>query len=355
MEDLKKVNKGFKIFILLFALMVLVFIQDGNQEKFIDLIDKLVGKNMELILDREYEGNNLLYFKGHILKWEQNSLIFHNNDGSQNWVKDFSFQEPEVVLGENYIYTMDKSTGDIYKINRQGDTILRVQLNTPVLGIKESNKHLISHIKGEEEGLIITNEEGENIANQSVDGNILTSQINEDGSEYIYSTIEMDGRDIVSVVFINNIDGDMKYSLNFDDEIIFTTDYIGNKIVLLTDTTLRVIQNGEVKWSKEYPLIKDIYIGENNIYLLYGNNLDLIDSRGRTKDKISFAIDYDKIVPLEKSIGLYGNNNLSILQNGREIIKYIGEKEFISVRGYKDFIALNYENHIEVHKIQDKN
>ncbi len=353
MEELKK-HKGFKVFILLFAFVVLIFIQEGNQEKFISFIDKLIGKDMDLVLYKEYPGNNLIYYKGSILQWENNSLIFLNEDGSQAWVKDFSFQEPDIVLGDRYIYAVDKSTGDVYKINNLGDTILRIQLETPIFNLKESGKYIIAHVKDENDRLIIVDEEGKKILNEPIQENILTYQVKDDGSQYVYSTIKIDGTNILSEIFVYNTGGEIEYSMGFKDEIVFSTEFIDDKIVLLTDNNLRVIHNGKEKWSRDYPLIKDISISNNRINLLYGNNLDILDFKGEVKNKIALGIEYKKIVPLEKSIGLYGNKNLSILQNGKEIIKYIGEKDIIDLSKYNDYIALQYDDYIEVYKLEIK-
>lgn len=354
MEDLSKDKKGFKIFIIIFALMVLLFLQEGNQEKFINVVDKLVGKDMELVLDGEYSGNNMMYFRGHLINWEQNSLKFLNSDGSQAWVKDFSFVEPDILLADKYVYAMDKSTGDIYKINGQGDTLLRIELNTPIFNIKEVGSYLIAHIKGEIERLIIIDGEGEITLDQAMEGNILTYDLNDDASMYVYSTIKMDGRKISSQVFVNNLEGEDKYNLSFDNEIILHTGFIRNKLAVLTDVGLKLIDNGQVKWNKEYPLIKDIHIGDNRINLLYGDNIEVMDFSGDVKSKVVLGVDYKKMVPLDKSIALYGNKNLSILQNGKEIIKYTGEKEIIDLWAYNDSIALHYEDRIEILKIQNK-
>lgn len=354
MEDLNKDKKGFKIFIIIFALVVLLFLQEGNQEKFIDLVDKLFGKDMELVSDGEYSGNNLMYFRGHVINWEHNSLRFLNSDGSQGWVKDFSFAEPDILLADKNIYVMDKSTGDIYKINGQGDTILRIQLNAPVFNIKEVDDHLIAHIRGEGERLIIIDEEGEIILDQAMEANMLTYGLNQDESMYSYSTIKMDGRKVSSQVFVNNIKGEEKYKMSFDNEIILYTGFIKNKLALLTDLGLKLIDNGQVKWNKEYPLIKDFHLGDNRIYLLYGDNVEVIDFAGNVKYKVVLGVNHEKMVALDKSIALYGNKNLSILQNGKEIIKYTGEKEIIDLWGYNDSIALNYGDHIEILKIQNK-
>ncbi len=354
MEDFKKKNKGFKIFLIIFALIVLVFIQEGNQEKFISFLDKISGKEMDLVLFKEYPGDNLKYYKGSILKWEKSSLIFLNKDGEQKWVKDFYFMEPDLLLGQNYIYAMDKSTGDIYKINSQGDTILRLQLQTPIFNIKESGSYLMAHIKGEGERLIIIDEAGERVLDQPIPGNILTFGVNADGSRYVYSTIKLEGSHITSQLFVLNKNGKVKYKMSFEDEVVFSTSFINDQVLLLTDNNLRLILNGNVKWSKEFPLIKDSYIGDNKIYVLYDNKLEIMDFGGRVEKKVALGLDYEKILPLEKSIALYGNKNLSILQNGKEIIKYIGEKEIVDLRAYNDFIALHYEDYIEVNKLQSK-
>lgn len=342
-------KKGFKVFLLIFALTILIFIQEGNQQKVVDAFNKLTKKDIQLMLEYELKGKNLMYFNGSLIKWEGSSLVFLDKDGNDKWVKDFPFQEPEIIMGDNFIYVMDKTSGDIYKVTKNGDTALRIQMKQPVFNIKEDNDYIIVHIKELDEKLVFMDSDGNILFDDPIEGNVLTYSINRDGTDYIYSTLNLGQSEVKSTLKFNKKESEDS-TRDINNEIIIYTELIKDNIVVLTDTSLRLFDDNEMIWQKDYPLIKDIYVDNNKIHLLYGDNLEIINFKGEVESKITFGLNYEKITKLDKYIVIFGGKNLMILQNGREILKYIGEGEIISIGGNDDLLSIQYENSVEIYR-----
>ena len=356
MEETKKTYKGFKLFILIFALLAVVFFKEDNQQKFIKFLNDLKSKDIDLQLNKQYKGSNLNYFDETLIKWEDNNLTFLNNDGSAKWIKEFDFIEPEIVYSDKIIYVLDKSLGDIYLLDSNGDTISKIQLKMPIFSIKESNNNLLIHIKDETTESLKIIYKGENNLDEliKVNENILTYSLNSDSTKYVYSSLKLTNSDIVSKMAINSIEGKEEYSVEIHNEIIISTEFIKDKLMILTDSTLNIADNGEIKWSKEYPLIKDVFISNNEIYLLYGDNIEVIDLDGETKSKTTFGVEYKRIASVGDFIVLYGNSDLIVLQNANEVLRYKAEEDIIKIVGNNNQIILQYTDKIQVLKFIKK-
>jgi len=351
----KHMSKGFKIFFLLFAIIVLVFIKEDNPQKFVLLFNNLTSKEADLHLDREYIGESLNLIDDIIVKWENNTISFLNEDGSENWSKKFEFNDPQIIFSQKYLYIMDKLTGDIYQLNNKGDTTFKLQLDNPILNIKESYNNLIIQLKNyDNESLEFMDIKGNKLGNLAVDESILTYSLNVDSSKYVLSTISIKDSKILSKLIVNTIGGEQEYIVEIPNEIIMSTEFNKNQILVITDLSIALVNKGEIEWSKKYPVIKDGFIYDNKIYLLYGDNLEIVDLKGETKLKTTFGTEYERIQVIGNYIALYGARDLLILQNDKEILKYRTEEDLIKITGNNSYIALHYLNKIEIHRIITK-
>ena len=351
----KHMGKGFKIFLLLFAIIILVFMKEDNQQKFVFLFNNITSKEIDLQLDREYLGESLNFIDATLVKWENNTISFLNEDGSESWSKKFEFNDPQIIYGEKYLYIMDKLTGDIYQLNNKGDTTSKLQLDNPVLNIKESYNNLIIHLNiDDNEGLEFIDTKGNKLGNLTVGESILTYSLNIDSSKYGVSTISIKDSNIISKLVVNTIGGEQEYVIEIPNEIIMATEFNQNQILVITDLSISLVDKGEIKWSKRYPVIKDGFIYDNKIYLLYGDNLEIIDLKGETESKTTFGTEYERIQVIGNYIALYGDRDLLILQNDKEILKYRTEEDLIKITGNNSYIALHYLNKLEIHRIITK-
>lgn len=349
-------HKGFKIFIIIFVLFALLFVKEENQQKAIDIFKSFKNRDKELSITKSIDiGNNekLFYLNGSIIKWHENTLTFLNQNGDLMLEKEFSFNEPDIFISSGNIYLIDKSTGDIYQMDNEGNTLARLQTELPIFNIKEENNQLFIHFKEEnDEGIKILNLDGEEIYFNTFE-NILTYSKGV-GTSYIITNLEIDDGEINSMVSILANGGSLLDFLTIQNEIVLYSNTISDKVILLTDRSLKILKGGNIIYTGDYPLIKDILIKESKIYLLYGDNLEIIDLNGELEKKITYGLDYNKIVDLESYIGLYGTRDILVIKGGDEILKFKAEEDIINVNGNSNTIAINYLNKIEIYDIINK-
>lgn len=357
MDKHKKTNKGFKLLLIIFLILALFFVKEENQQKVINIFNSFKGSEKILKYNQNYEveeDESLYYFNGSITKWNEGSISFLDRDGNNLWKKDSNFMFPNIISMDKSIYIMDKYSGDIICLDNKGNTTSRAQLNAPIFNLVEDNNLVLVHIKDEDiEKLNILDKDGKIIAENDTK-NILTYSASENGSKYLISSINISNTGLNSFVDFYSISNNEIYSITIPNEIVLFTKIVGNKIVTLTDISLNMIENGEIVWSIEYPLIKDIFINKDKILLLYGDNIETINLKGESENKITFGIDYKKIVPMGKYIALYGDKNILILDDGEELIKLKTEKDIIDIKGNNNILALHHKDGIELYDIVDK-
>lgn len=356
-EKTKSSNKKFKLFLIAFILLGFVFIKEENQQKFISFFNSINSKSEKtIIFKNRYDSGDeeeLLFFNDSIIKWEGNNISFMDLKGDTIWNKEFTFTQPEVLAFEKNIYAMDKVSGDIYVLDNKGYTIHRIELKTPIFNLKEVNDNIIIHIKTDDiEKMKALDKDGGNVI-ELAQKNILTYSSNDKKSKYILSSLELD-KNIKSIANIYSITGEELGSFNFSDEVIIFTQFINNKILIATDKSLYLVKDNDIIWSHEYPLIKDILINKEKIYLLYGDNLEIINLHGETEKKTTFGIEYKKVVKLQNYICLYGNRDILILNNGEEMINYKTEEDILDIKGTNKLVAIRYLDGMEVYDIIDK-
>ena len=353
MNENRKIHKGFKIFLLVFIAFILI-IARLNKDDIIHTYSKNSKLEKVLNKEKEYNGKDLYYFNSEFIKWENNLITFMSEDGSNKWIKEFDFIDPYILFGEENIFVIDKSTGDIFGLNSNGETTLRLQSGKPVFNIKESNKNIIIHYKENGvESLEILNDKGKRLHILSTEDKILTYSTWEDGSNYIYSTIKVEGSNLSSKLYLDTFENKNKYSVEFPNEIIIYTEFFSDGILVITDLGIYYTESGEIKWSKDYQSIKDFKILKNKIYMLCDKYMEVISMDGKSLSKVTYEESYDKIIILDKYIILYGSNDfLVILQEGKEVLKYNTEGIIKNITYDDSKMVISYEDKLEVYSFK---
>lgn len=344
MEEGNKINhKGFKIFIMLFLVASLFLLKEENQKKLIEVFNFIGGKEKGLILTDSFknEGDilDINIYDNTIVQWSNNKLSFKEPDGINIKEKEFNFTDAFIRYGEKNIYVMDNSTGDIYYLDKKGETINRLQLNKEIFNLKESNQNLIYHIKSSNIEIInVLDKEGVQVGDYSYENkNILTYSTNRNGKKHAVASLEMDKGIIKSHIDYYGENNEKLKELDINGEIVV---YLGftskDEIVTLTDNSLYLIKDGGIMWEKKFDLIKDIYVDDGKVYILHSNYLETINFDGKTENKVGFAEDYKKILPFEKGTILYGNNQMTIVEGSKQILRH--EEDMMGVYASKDHI-----------------
>ena len=357
-ENKKNSHKGFKIFIILFLILSMIFLKKENQDKIIRFLDSFGGKEKILKLTGSFQHNgdirNISIFEGNIVKWTNNKLSFIKTDGTLILEKEFNFTDPFIYYGKKYTYVMDKSTGDIYSLDKNGETKKKLQLNKEVFNIKESNQNLIYHIKTiAGESINILDKDGVLIGNHSFeDKNILTYATNDNGTKNAISLLDLNDQILKSQILFFGENKEALGSLNIEGEIIIYIGYTStDEIIALTDSVLYSIKDSKIMWRKQFDLIKDIYI-EDKIYILYSNSLETINLDGRTENKIGFTEEYKKILPFEGRVLLYGDNNIALVEGDKQILKH--NEDIIEVSVSNKQLLLWGPKEIKTYRIANK-
>lgn len=359
-ESAKSMNKGFKIFLVILIVGILFFMKVENRDKVQKIIQDITVKEKSLDFHSRIEledgAESVNLYDNILVKWKSNNLSFIKPDGSIVWEKEYSFIEPYIYYGEKLIYAIDKSNGHIYSMDKNGDTVYKVQLNESIFGVSESNGSLIVHIKTPEgENIKILSETGDIVRiHEELDNNILYYDLNPDNSKYSVSTINTSGDTLISQLGMYNLSGEKIEEVNFENAIILRSEFIGEELLVLTDTSINYIKDGIVKWKRHFPVIKDIYVEMNKIFILYDKNFESIGFDGKTIEQFIFGADYNKIISMDKNILLYGKNNVVGINEDREILNYKIDKDILGLYYYQSSIYIHNSGEVEIFKIKTK-
>ncbi|NLL81779.1 MAG: hypothetical protein GX231_05640 [Tissierellia bacterium] len=345
-------HRGFKVFLLIIGLLALVLMNNNARKTLIFQVDRLFNKGSDLKLDTQYNGSNLNYYNDTLIRWKDSKITYLNKDGSENWTKEFDFMNPDIYFGKEIIYIMDKSTGDIYLMDNKGETKSRIQIEKNIFNLRESNNYFFVHSKEDKvESLSIFSKDGNSVEKLDISDYILTYAINQKGNIYMYSTIIVSEEGLTSLIHVKNLESDENYNIELSDEVVIFSEFINDRLILLTDTNLYLTEEGNVTLSYPHNGNQDILVKDEEVYLLNNNVLDIVGLNGQSLNRIDLTIDGNRIIDLEDCIGVFGQKDLVILQNQKEILKYNGEDEILRVTGNKKKIAIHYVDKINIFRL----
>lgn len=353
-QNAEKKHKGFKLFILIFLFISMLFLKEENRDKAISFIDSFTQREKQLELLTSIDISEILSINAYentISLWKENKLSIFDMKGTLELEKQFSFEDPIVHFGKNNIYIGDKSTGDIYKLNKNGETEDRISLKRPFLNMMEENENIIYHTKDEgQESIYIHNKDDVLIGDHSFsDKAIISYATSSNEDKYLLSTLDLSESILKSKLTLYGENKAELNALDIDEEIVIYSKFIKNDdIIVLTDKSIYYIKNGKIMWNKTFNLIKDIYI-EDTIYILYSNYLESIDFEGRTVEKVGFNKDYENILPFNNDILVYGDSHLTLIHEGKQVLSHEENIDIISANK-KNIIILNGDR-VDIYKV----
>lgn len=356
-------KKSIKIVIILSIALIFLFSREEFREKAANLISS-VGRvektfKVEKTIPYDFEGDSVKAYGDTIVNWDGEKILAVNTNGEEMWRKNVTFENPIVLLGGNYIYMCESTTGDLYYLDFEGRLLHRYEANDVITGIVESGQNLILLFNGvENEKINIIDGSGKLTANTLIEGKRVTSCcVNEEGSTFSTATMGLDGDEITSELILYNISGQKIGSLIFKDQIIIFSKFVSsNKLVALTEKGLYFIKDESILWQKDIERIKDICIDtvEDRIYLLYGDTMESISFNGKTDKKISLTDEYNKIVRFQDNILVVGDENILGFNNGEEMLKYKSEEEIKKVLTNEKNIVMFTEGKIKTMSMTNK-
>lgn len=352
-------KKWFKLLILLFLILSVFLFKKENQEKILDLISSFSFGSDEktLMLTESFPNNNILdinIYNDNVIMWQDNKLSFLKTNGELILEKEFNFSNSSIHYGERNIYPFDKSTGDIYFLNKDGETVDRLQLGKEIFNIKEIKENLICHSKIENKEKIDILDKNRVLIGSPLFENksILAYDINKSGNKILVSLLDLNDNILKSKINYYGQNNERLSSLHIEGEIVLFNELIDDDtVIVLTDKSLYYIKSKKIIWKKEFNLIKDIYLGDK-IYILYSNYLETIDLEGETIEKIGFTKDYNNIMDFKGNTILYGDENLAMVKDGELILEH--EESILKVCTNKSQILILGPDEINIYKLMNK-
>lgn len=362
MKGKKNISIGFILLIIFVIGMILFFIPQENRELFIDFInnireeetieEKKEAKTIASIpINHEIDGIGL--YEDDIVVLENKILSRFKIDGSIKWEESFNLDQPILSFGEDRIYLSDKVTGEIYILDSEGKILDKKELNMRIKNLIVDFNNILVHTRDEdtdEEGIKIFSKDGDIAIDFLVeDGNILTYSIAKNKEKYMVSILDLRKDKLKSSIEVFEIDGKELYNHIFNDEIILYSSFIGqDKLLIMSDNYLYLLEEQNILWEKKLQLIKDIEIYNGRINILYSNTLEVLSPEGETESKYSFTEEYNKMSLWDDLVVLYGDEYVIGLEDGKEIFKYNLNEEILNVINNGSNLLIIYKDKIDI-------
>ncbi|HLR36276.1 MAG TPA: DUF5711 family protein [Tissierellales bacterium] len=362
-REVKKDKKGFKIFLIIFGIAIVVVFKTGYKGEFVSKVGSLfkIKKTFETVetIPMNFENEEANVYGNIIIKKDGGKLLAYDLNGSKKWEKNINVDEGLVFLGNKFIYLCSKGTGQIELLNNNGEIAQTIESNPQIANITEKNEDLVLLFKDEgQENIVIMNNNNEILGKNSVKGaRIFSIAINNSKTKYVVSTLSHKDDEISNYLHIYKMDGKEIENIDFGKNLILYTEFITDDIIVVfTDEEVYCIKDGKTLWTKEMEKGKDIYIDEENkeIYLLNDKNIKVISDTGEVEREISLSQDYKRILPFDKGFLLYGDEHVAVLEEDKEIIKYKNEEKIEEIIVKEPYIILFDFDKINIMNIKTK-
>lgn len=328
-------NKGFKIFILVFTLLIVAFFSSKYKDK---IMPRETMKTLEIVQQiPTSEGEKVRVYDDIIVKYKDDFISTLNIDGTSKWEKKLNFERPLVFPGEKAIYFCQGTTGELYFLDFDGNSTKKVELGIDVEKIIEKEGILYAICKDKDKEVLKLIDNGGNILATITSGEkILNFDFNMDKSKVVISSLIARDGNIQSNLSFYSIKGDILSNVGFNDEIVTFLKFIDKDIVVaMTDKAIYKINSQTVVWNQNIEALKDIYVDNSEkekVYALVGKSLKIFDSNGEIQEDIVLDGEYKKMYSYNGILILVGDKNVLGFKKGKEILNYAieeGEKVII--------------------------
>ncbi|MDY0236829.1 MAG: DUF5711 family protein [Gudongella sp.] len=310
------------IIILFFIIIALFFAREENQKKLVNYIYSFDKSEKVFEIVKSYENEGIQYLNGRFLEWDGETLKVSDSTKKELWTKTFLFDNPKMVLNENRIVIYDELSGVVYLYNGNGETLLEHDFEKPIFNIKVWDQGLIAHLKLEdEEKILYYNLERDKWEEVSfIDSFPLDYWIN-NSNNMMYTQMKFEQNQLFSELF-EKLEENTEIRADLQDEIILKTLPFKQGYIILTDMGIVKVSKGNENITRDYDLVHDILIDGEEIYILYGDNLEILDRSLETIYKNTYALSYTKLHRHEKYILLYGDKSIIALFNKEDRAEY---------------------------------
>lgn len=338
------------ILMMLFAFTAVFFSFESNQKLLVRWFDGFGGKQKELVETSYFMGRDLTYHNGRYLSWNGERISCLDNRGEVLWSRTFLIENPQFRFSEGRIAVFSNE-GEVYVYNMDGKPKIELKLEEPVFDVYILDSELVVHTKPEnKEILTIYGGEGETTDSRIFEGESPVACWRDSKGSLNISVIRLDQSGITSKLITDTAEEPI---LTAKGVVILRTYPYGNSTLVLTDEGVMFFKNGDQIWEREYPLIKDLIVDGEDIYVLYGDNLEILDGDGETTAKQTNSIDFKKLHIHGRYVIMYGKRDIQVLRDGETVVEYSTGGRIESIKSQFNDLIVIMEEGVSIMRIRD--
>ena len=338
------------IFLLLFGFTAIFFSFESNQKHLVSWLDDIPGRDKELVEVSYFMGDDLTYHNGRYFSWDGEKISYLADDSEVLWSRTFLFDEPQLRIKDSMIAVFNNE-GELYVYTTEGKERFSKDIEENIFDVRILQGDIVIHTKSDQgESLLVFNSDGTERLRKDFVSEIPLNYWKDSKGELSYSVIESSTNSIVSKLYTEKEEEPL-YTI--ESELILKTIPYGSGSIILTDEGIKLHKRGQIQWEKAFPLIRDVAVDGEDIYILYGDNLELLDKSGQTVNKITNSIEYKGLHNHGRYVIMYGNRDLSVFRDGENKCSYsTGGRIKVLSSQFNDLI-ITMEEGISVMRIKD--
>src|SRR5690554_3776744 len=230
-------RKFIGVFAILFIIVIflLVFFSfEGNQKKFVELLDKLDNTEKEVIEVKNISGSNFQYINGRLFTFNGEKLTSMDMEENLLWQKTFLI--PNLIFTNNTskVCVYNKEVGEVYVYNTNGETLFELKLDKEIFLARLFEKGLSIHSKDESNDQITFYDyDGEIIKDLNYNDTFLVNYYME--RDYIYTSEIIYKTNGFQSNFIKLENDNKSVELDLENQIPIRREKIGSNFIYLTD------------------------------------------------------------------------------------------------------------------------
>lgn len=351
---MKKLGKVILILLILSIAGTMIFFSfEENQKWFVKYLDSFSNKEKQVVENAYIPGDGIRYINGRYLAWNGEEMSVSDESGKILWERTFLMDEPKLDIRDNLIGIYDRISGEAMVFNFNGEILAQIEEESPIFSFRPSKNGHIVHIKEEARQMLkIYERNGEHRDNLIfTKGYPIDYSLEEDS--VMVTVLDLQNSGVNTKLIKYNGEGEQElYSIN--DRIIIKVASMTKGNLIVADTGIYMQKNNDFVWGRDFPLLKDVLLDGNEIYVTYGDNLRILDDNGSTLKQETFGIDYSNLHTHGKYIILAGDKDILVLLHTEPVASYSFNSTIVDIQSQFNDLVVTTENGVNIMRIEDK-
>ncbi|MDO5037573.1 MAG: DUF5711 family protein [Tissierellia bacterium] len=241
-----------------------------------------------------------------LVLWNGNILSFYDKKGQLMVEQDHSLERLKAYFGQEWVYLYDKDLKRIYTYSKKGQPGKTLTVPGDLFALKEQNGRALLHIRQENgEVLYMADSQGALLSLFETEHFILDYEVAAD-DDFVVAELSNQASGYRTTLFKN--DGDFSRE-EFPMEVAMALGRHKNQVYMLTEKKLYALGEGQIQ-SVEVPLVSDVLMKEDGIYLLHSGILSKYNFKLDLAKKEVVPANVLKLQDLGQAVYSYGQADM---------------------------------------------